>query len=129
MLTEEDRQNQVIEEIRERLEFNNQVIVAAAKYEREVSHKDFLEILKDMRNVKELLDKELLILTRQLAMEEEPNALAKVQNEFMRKAIRRMVIEEAASYPDRIIHQAAMVKEENIQLKKRLKEEFNAASD
>jgi hypothetical protein len=129
MLTEQDRQDQAKQEIQEKLDFNNQIIVAAAKYEREIGHKDFLEILKDMQNVKEILDKELLVLTKQLIMTEDPTERAACQNEFITKAIRRMVIEEAISYPERIVHQAAMAKEENIDLKTQLKEKFNATGE
>jgi hypothetical protein len=128
MLTEEARQEQDKQDIIQRITYNNEIIVAAAKYEREMSHKDFLEILKDIKNVKNILDGELVVLTKQLVMGDDYVERKTTLNEFMTKATRRMVIEEAVTYPERIIHQAAMAKEENVQLKITLKEKYNAAS-
>lgn len=126
MLTEQDRNDQEKSTIQERIDFNNQVIVAAAKYEREMSHKDFIEILADMRNVSKILENELAVLTKQIINSENPVDRETTQNEFLTKATRKMIIEEAVSYPERIIHQAALAKEENIELKNQLKEKTNA---
>ncbi len=125
MLTEQDRNDQEKSTIQERIDFNNQVIVAAAKYEREMSHKDFIEILADMRNVSKILENELAVLTKQIINSENPVDRETTQNEFLTKATRKMIIEEAVSYPERIIHQAALAKEENIELKNQLKEKTN----
>jgi hypothetical protein len=129
MLIEQDIRDQAKVEIQEKIDFNNQIIMAAAKYEREISHKDFLEILNDMRRVKEVLDNELLTLTDQILVTDDPIERQTIQNEFIAKAIRRMVIKEATSYPDRIIHQASLAKEENIELNNKLKENNNATGN
>lgn len=129
MLTEQDRQEEAVNELKSKIDFNNQIIVASAKYEREMSHRDFLEILADMKRVKEVLDNEILMLSRQIAILDDQTERANVLNEFMTKSVRRLVVEEAVSYPERIIHQAGMAKEENIELKKQLKEKYNAAAE
>lgn len=129
MLTEADRLSQESSSIQERVDFNNEIILAAAKYERINENRDFLSVLGDLRGVKEVLDKEILVLSKQIVMSEDPRDRMTVQNEFLTKSIRRMVLEEAISYPARIINQATLAKEENIELKKRLKENSNAGNN
>jgi hypothetical protein len=126
MLTEQDRQDQEKNELQAKLKWNSEVIVAAAKYERLVDNRDYKDILNDMNNVKEVLDTEILMLSNQLVMEEDPIKRETVFNEFMAKSMRRLVIAEGISYTTRIIHEASVARDENVVLRQQLKEKFNA---
>lgn len=125
MLTEENKQTAEQAEYQERFDFNNQIVVAAAKYERILVNRDFLEILKDMQNVKEILDKELLTLSKQLIETDDPIERKTVLNEFINKSIRCKVINEAITYPELIVGRAFQAKEENTEIRKKLKEKSN----
>jgi hypothetical protein len=126
MLTEQDRQDQEKNELQAKLKWNSEVIVAAAKYERLADNRDYKDILNDMNNVKEVLDTEILMLSNQLVMEEDPIKRETVFNEFMAKSMRRLVIAEGISYTTRIIHEASIARDENVVLRQQLKEKFNA---
>lgn len=126
MLTEQDKLTQEKDTLLDHLKFNAEIIVAAAKYQRLLGNKDFLEIVKEMEEVKKVLDNEVLVLSHQLATEYDAAKRAEIQNEILIKSIRRLVIIEGAGYPQRIANEAAQAAEESVEIRKQLKEKHNA---
>jgi hypothetical protein len=126
MLTEQDKQDQEKKIIEDKIKWNSEIIVAAAKYERLAENRDYQGVINDMKSVKEILDNELLILSKQLVMEEDPIKRETVYNEFLAKSVRRMVVEEGYHYTNRITHEASVARDENVVLRQQLKEKYNA---
>lgn len=124
-LTEIDRLEKEKFEIQKKIDFNNEIIVASAKYERALSNKDYLTIIDDVKRVREVLEREILMLSKQLVMTHDPVERETVYNEFMEKSIRLQVVTEASTYAERIVHEANVAKEENVELKNKLKEISN----
>lgn len=125
-LTEADRLENEKIEIQRKIDFNNEIIVASAKYERALSNKDYLAIIEDVKRVREILEREILMLSKQLVATHDPVGRETVFNEFMEKAIRLQSVIEASTYAERITHESNVAKEENVELKNKLKENSNA---
>jgi len=118
----EDRKKVILDEKKQFLE---DIIKAAARYERLLTNKDFQDVLSDLRTIADLHDKEVKVyLTMYTSASSffKKIRFAEVMSQHQSK---KETIEEAVNYPSLIVQKAEIAREELAKLKIQEKENEN----
>lgn len=117
MITEEERIKTKQGIIEERKKFLKQVIDASARYERLLSDKDFQNVLEDLQKVVDIHNREIAILVKNLCDESNFFKRMRVESILRIHQVRKDQLLEALVYPEKLVHEARLAREELKQIR------------
>lgn len=112
MITESARIQGEEEQREERKQFLKQVIDSSGRYERLLVNKDFQDLLKDLRGVMGIHDREITRLVADMLASDSPFKRFRLESVLMKHQSRKEQLAEAVGYPDRLLHEARQAREE-----------------
>jgi hypothetical protein len=129
MQTEDIVQDKKKELIENKKKFLIDIIAASARYERLLSNKDFIDIMKDLTNVVSMHDNEIKGYLSVYSMSSSFFKKMRLAEVMSQHQLKRDQIQEAINYPQNIVQQASIAREELDKLKQQEKENENDGSN